>query len=81
VVYTNAEPKSPTCIVGFGWAAVMIVLVLAFVQTRSGSVQDVGFVVGLPVILVLLVIAPRIFRSSGQRSGWFESKWKRHDRW
>src|ERR1700722_12467077 len=52
-------------IVGFGWAAAVLVLVLVFLQTRGGTVQAVGFVVGLPVILVLLVIALRMVRSRG----------------
>ena len=55
-------------IVGFGWTAAVVVLVLAFLQTQSGTVQAVGFVVGLPVILVLLVISLRMVRSRGPRS-------------
>jgi hypothetical protein len=49
--------------VGFGWAAAVVVLVLVFLQTRDGTVQAVGFAVGLPVILVLLVVGLRMFRS------------------
>jgi hypothetical protein len=45
-----------------------LVLVLAFLQTRSGTVQAVGFVIGLPVILVLLVVALLMFWSRGPRS-------------
>ena len=55
-------------IVGFGWTAAILVLVLAFLQTRSATVQAVGFVVGLPVILMLFVIALRMVRSRGPRS-------------
>jgi hypothetical protein len=55
-------------IVWFGWTASILVLVLAFLQTRSGTVQAVGFVVGLPVILMLFVIALRMVRSRGPRS-------------
>ena len=46
-------------IVGFAWTASILVLVLAFLQTRGGTVQAIAFVVGLPVILMLLVIALR----------------------
>ena len=46
-------------IVWFGWTASILVLVLAFLQTRGGTVQAIAFVVGLPVILMLLVIALR----------------------
>jgi hypothetical protein len=53
--------------VGFGWTAAILVLVLVFLQTRAGTVQAIGFVVGLPVILVLLVIGLRMFRFRGPR--------------
>jgi hypothetical protein len=55
-------------VVGFAWAAAIAILILAFLQTRSGTVQAVGFVIGLPVILVLLVIALRAFRGGRPRA-------------
>jgi uncharacterized integral membrane protein len=55
-------------VVGFAWAAAILILVLAFSQTRSGTIQTIGFVVGLPVILVLFVIAVRAVRAGRPRA-------------
>ena len=55
-------------IVAFGWTVAVLVLVLVVLQTRGGTVQAVGFVIGLPVILLLLVIAFRMVRSRWPRA-------------
>jgi len=55
-------------IVGFGWAAAILVVVLVLLQIQGGTIGDVGFAVGLPVILVLFVIGLRAVRSRGPRS-------------
>jgi uncharacterized integral membrane protein len=55
-------------VVGFAWAAGILILVLAFSQTRSGTIQTIGFVVALPVILVLFVIAVRAVRAGRPRA-------------
>jgi hypothetical protein len=54
--------------VGFAWGTAAVVLVIAGLQLMGGTAQAVGLAIGLPVILVLLVIWLRAFRSRGPRS-------------
>jgi hypothetical protein len=47
----------------FGPVAAVVIVGLAILQSQHGTLQAVGLAVGLPVILVLLVIEIRIYRS------------------
>jgi hypothetical protein len=49
-------------VVGFAWATAIVIVALVLAQLQGGVAGDVGFVVGLPVILVLLVVWLRAFR-------------------
>jgi hypothetical protein len=55
-------------IVGFAWASAIVIVALALLQLQGGTAGDFGFVIGLPVILVLLVLWMRAYRSRGPRS-------------
>lgn len=49
--------------VGFAWASAIVIVALVLLQVQGGTAGDVGFVIGLPVILVLLVLWIRGYRS------------------
>jgi hypothetical protein len=46
----------------FGVMAAVLILGLAILQLQHGTLRTVGIAIGLPVIVILLVIAMRIVR-------------------
>jgi hypothetical protein len=54
--------------VRFAVASAIVTIALALLQVHGGTAGDVGFVIGLPVILVLLVLWIRVYRSRGPRA-------------
>ena len=46
----------------FGVVAAFLIVGLAILQSQHGALQVIGLAVGLPIILVLLVLAVRIYR-------------------
>jgi chromate transport protein ChrA len=49
--------------VAFAWLAAVVILLLAWLQSQHGAPRTVGFVIGLPIIAVLLVLAVRWSRA------------------
>jgi hypothetical protein len=54
--------------VRFAVPSAIVIVALALLQVQGGTAGDVGFVIGLPVILVLLVLWVRVYRSRGPRA-------------
>jgi hypothetical protein len=52
----------------FAVASAIVIVALVSLQVQRGTAGDVGFVIGLPVILVLLVLWVRVYRSRGPRA-------------
>jgi hypothetical protein len=46
----------------FGVVAAVLIVGLAILQSEHGALRVIGLAVGLPIILVLLVLAVRIYR-------------------
>ena len=45
--------------IAFAWVALVVILLLAWLQNQHGSAQRVGLVIGLPIIAILLLVAIR----------------------
>jgi hypothetical protein len=46
--------------IAFAWVAAVVILLLAWMQIQHGSVRAVGLIIGLPMIVILLVLAVRL---------------------
>ena len=63
VAPTNGPPRTrQQQMTRFGVMAAVLILGLAILQLQHGTLRTVGIAIGLPVIVILLVIAMRIVR-------------------